>query len=301
MAQPGKPASLILQVLLVLLLPVSPRAAAQDAAPREQEQARPYVETSYLIAPRRVGDFVLQDASYDEGRKYSGAGFRYAVEGHQETRIDVYVYPAGRMPRASALTGGMAGFRADLARAVDAGTYADLVLEDEQEFALVEDSTVAAADTPGDGDSLEAILAIVASGNRPSGRKLPMTMTLQPHGWPMQSVGYLFYRQLYYFKLRASAAQERIASADFDALVDRAARTLVPAIEVANVGACARSVIHVTAEAPAEEVAREMVMQGTEHQGYNCHETAEAADIGRKSADAEVVEIAYRAEEWNAP
>lgn len=298
MVQPSTPAFLI---LLVLLLPGSLPAAPQDAA--RQAQARPYVETSYLIAPRRVGDFVLHDASYDEGRKYSGAGFRYAVEGHQETRIDVYVYPAGRMPRASALTSGMAGFRADLGRAVDAGTYADLVLGDEQEFALVEDAPVAGPDTPGDGngEALEAILAIAASGNRPSGRKLPMTMTLQPHGWPMQSAGYLFYRQLYYFKVRASAAVERITPADFDVLVDRAARTLVPAIEVANVGACAGSVIHVAADASPEEVARELVMQATEHQGYNCHETAEAAGVGRKSAEAEVVEIAYRAEEWKAP
>ena len=295
MVQPNK-----LLLVLLALLPSVAHAATDEAA--EQADTRAYVETSYLIAPRRIEDFVLEHARYDERQKFAGAGFRYLADGHQETRIYIYVYPAGRMDRALAMATGMEAFRGDLERAAEAGTYTQLRLQEEEAFALVDEPPASSVDTPETARErdLGEILAIVAAGNRPSGRKLPITLNLQPQDWPMYSVGYLFYWQLYFFKVRATAAQERISAEQFHALADRAARALVPAIEVANVGACAQSVINVAADASSEDIANTLITQATEHQGYNCHERIEAAGISQKSEHAEVIEISYQPGEWRS-
>ena len=81
-----------------------PAHAGKADAPAAADQAeRPLSETSYLIAPERIGDFVLEANSYDDKNKYAGAGFRYALKDHQETRFDVFVYPSGRAPQAEAI------------------------------------------------------------------------------------------------------------------------------------------------------------------------------------------------------
>lgn len=283
---------------LSFLIPLASNSAAKDGNEQSAVQ-RAYVENSYLIAPRRVEDFVLEGSQYDENQKYSGAGFRYVADGHQETRIDVYVYPAGRMGQAAALATGMEAFRADLVRATDAKTYANLVLQEEQEFPLVDDASVVSSESPQDPNAA-AILEAIASATRPSGRKLAMTMNLQPQDWPMHSNGYLFYKQLYYFKVRASATQDRITAGQFNALADRAARTLMPAIEVVNVGECVNSVINIVTNASPEEAAKALVTQATEHQGYNCHATVEAAEINKKSVNAEMIGISYEPQEWKS-
>lgn len=293
--QPGK---LLSVAALSLLIPLAPNSVAKDKNAQSAGQ-RAYVETSYLIAPRRVGDFVLDGSQYDENQKYSGVGFRYVADGHQETRIDVYVYPAGRMGQATALTEGMKAFRADLTRAVDAKAYTNMVLQNEQEFLLANDAHVADSESSQDGNAAE-LLEAIASATRPSGRKLAMTMNLQPRDWPMHSSGHLFYKQLYYFKVRATATQDRITTEQFNELADRAARTLMPAIEVVNVGECANSVITIAANASPDEAAKALVTQATEHQGYNCHATAEAAEIKKKSANAEMIDISYDPQEWKS-
>ena len=284
-------------VLSLLFIPLAALASDDDVASKKEQRA--YVETSYLIAPRQAGDFVLEGTQFDKKQKYSGAGFRYRLGDHQESRIDVFVYPAGRMGSDQALERGMQAFRADLKRAVDAGSYSNLVLADEQDFATDGEPTLPVA-TPAADDKEALLQGIVSSGKRWMGRKLPMTLDLQPQGWPMHSRGYLFYKQLYYYKIRASAAQERISSEEFDRLTDLAARTLVPAIEVVNVGACADSTIYLDKDATPEEAAQALVTQAVEHQGYNCHASAADAALEQKSATASVIDISYEPEEWRS-
>lgn len=287
-------------ILLCLAAAATGPSAARGKG-GQQAATRAYVETSYLIAPRQIGDFTLEGAQYDKDRKYAGAGFRYRVDGHQEIRVDIFVYPAGRMSQEAALDAGMQAFRTDLDRAVEAKAYDNLVVVDERDFPLRGDPP-ASGNEPGapvEADEA-AILEAIGAASRIEGRKLAMTLDIQPQGWPMHSSGHLFYKQLYYFKVRASAAQQRVSAEDFAALVDRAARTLVPAIEVANVGDCANSTITISTDAPPEEAAKALVTQAAVHQGYNCHLSAEDAEIQRKSADAEVVSITYQPNEWKS-
>ena len=281
-----------------VLVTLSANSTAKEiSTPQVQERA--YVETSYLIAPRRVGDFTLEGVQYDKSLKYSGAGFRYVLDGHQETRIDVYVYPAGKMSQGTAMSQGMAAFRADLGRAVDAKSYTNLSMQDEQEFLLASPPQPSNPQSLADLNAAE-LMSAVATATHPAGRKVQMTMNLQPHELPMYSSGHLFYKQLYYFKVRASAAQERIDEKQFDALADLAARTLVPAIEVANVGDCANSVIHLSTNATPEEAASALVSQSTLHRGYNCHTTAEHAGIDKEPEDFAIVDISYEPREWKS-
>lgn len=277
-------------------------ATVEDDAP-SATSARAYVEASQIIVPRRAGEFTLEQSIYDPAKKYSGAGFRYTLPEHQETRIDVYVYPAGKLDRTTALTAGMEGFRVDIQRALDAGIYNNLRFDEDQAFALTEP---AAAPAPTgkdardrDGD-IAGVLATLLQADRPAGRKLSMTLNLQPQDWPMYSVGYLFYKNLYYIKVRATAAQSRIRADAFHALTDKAVRSLVPTIEVANIGDCANSVIHVDSNAAAEAIAKMLVMQSAEHQTYNCHQDADAAGVAGESTDSEIVVITFEPGEWTS-
>lgn len=281
---------LLLGCILLLATGLPAHAAGKKAA------ARPYVETSYLVAPRQVGEFELEDASFDPGQKYSGAGFRYALKDHQEIRFDVYVYPAGRMSQADAVEAGMAAFREDLKLAVAAGSYTQLQELQDSDFPLQADAPTV---TPAN-DIDAAVIKTQAEAGQITGRKLQLRMNLQPRDWPMYSSGYLFYKQLYYFKLRASAAQERIPQAAFDALADRAARALIPAVQVTNIGDCANATITLSPDAAPEAGAVAMIQQLTVHQGYNCHASTDKAGLPAPGADSETVQISYTADEWKS-
>lgn len=281
--------------LAALMLATSIPAVAARKAPASQ--SRPYVETSYLIAPKQVGDFELEGASYDANQKYSGAGFRYMLKGHQETRFDVYVYPAGRLDPASAVDDGMKGFRYDIAQAVKQNIYTQVQELHDSPFPL---SGAEPEDSVPANDIDAAVMKAIADTGRVTGHKLQMRFNLQPRDWPMYSSGYLFYKQLYYFKLRASAAQERITQESFDSLTDLAARTLIPALQVANVGECANATIYLNPDATPEQGAVELVRQSRQHQGYNCHSSAGQAGIEQSRRSAEVIEITYAADEWKS-
>ncbi|MEG1679600.1 MAG: hypothetical protein RR326_05860 [Stenotrophomonas sp.] len=271
-------------------------ASLPALAAKKQPATRAYVETSYLIAPRQIGDFELEGSSYDPGQKYSGAGFRYALKDHQEIRFDVYVYPAGRMQQATAVELGMKAFRDDLKQAVNQGSYTKLQELQDSSFPL-QAATVASAPA---NDIDAAVIKAKAEAEQVIGRKLQLSMNLQPRDWPMYSSGYLFYKQLYYFKLRASAAQERITQASFDTLADHAARALIPALQVANIGDCANATIYLSPDASTETGAMAVVQQTTLHAGYNCHSSTDEAGLPPSGSGMEIVEIGYTANEWKS-
>ncbi len=285
----------VLLPLCLLALAVNVPAAAARKKPTAEP--RSYIETSYLVAPRQIEDFQLEAASYTSEQKYSGAGFRYALKGHQEIRLDIYVYPAGRMTQAEALDAGMKAFRDDLQLAVERGSYSQLQELEQTSFALTPPAT--ASQTP-ENDFDAEVLKAIAQAVQVTGRKLQLAMTLQPNNWRLFSNGYLFHKQLYYVKLRASAAQERISREEFNALTDHAARTLIPAIAVANIGECANTTLYLPSGASAEESALALVRQSALHKGHNCYLSAKDAKVDARRETAEIIEISYSAQEWKS-
>lgn len=283
-------------LLSACLLALAPAAAS--AKPKQTPApSRPYIETSYVIAPKAVGAFTLTRSKYDPAAKLAGAGFHYALADHPELAIDVFVYPTGRQDPAVALDAGLVAFRRDLASAVTQGTYARLDELDHAPFVLGGDA--APASKPANAVDA-ALLEAIAGSERMAGERLRLSLQLSSTGMPLFSNGYLFYKQLYYFKVRVSAAQEGMAQDGFDALADQAARALVPAIQVANVGGCADATIHIDVNNTPDQRAAALVRQATTHMGFNCHGSARDAGIDGQAGTADVVEIAYAADDWTS-
>lgn len=270
--------------------------------PREAERSdtaqRPLIERSYLVAPKRIGDFVLEDAYYDEANRSSGARFRYALQGHQETRFDVFVYPAGRMPQAAAIKSGMAGFKAGIEAAQKAGHYRNVRILGEETFPLNADRPASPSAT--DGSDKEARLLAIIDATKPVGQRLRMQYMQLPGEFEMHSNGYLFYRHMFYSKVRVSAARERIGDDAFLALADRAARELAASIETFNLGGCANATITVDPNASPDAFAETLVRRTAEIQGENCIGKADDAKLAQKSKDARVVTIEFSPDDWKA-
>ena len=282
-------------------------ASAAHADEPKTGPARPFIETSYIIAPLSVGDFTLEESEYDEKNKVSGAGFRYALKGHQESRIDVFVYPAGLEDQAEAIKHGMAEFKAGIRSAEQAGYYTDVRMIDETDFPLLGNTNLGDANaakpsqaTDPKESERETILRDLIEATSPMGRKLRMQLNMQPLGMAMHSDGYLFYKQLYFFKVRVSAAQERVDEPTFQALADNAVRVLVPAIEVDNIGGCLDNTIEVPTDADPDAIGKILIQRTAEIQGKSCFDSAKSADITEKSKDARVVTIAYDPGDWKS-
>lgn len=285
------------RALLSACLLVMVSGAASAKAKEPPAASRAYVESSYVIAPKAVDGFSLTRSKYDPAAKLAGAAFHYAMEDQPDLVIDVFVYPAGRLDPATALDDGLVAFRRDLASAVTQGTYSRLDELDHAPFVLG-GSTDPAPEPANDIDA--AVLAAIAETERTTGERLRLSMQLSSTGMPLRSSGYLFYKQLYYFKVRVSAAQSSMAQDAFDALADRVARTLVPAIQVANVGGCADATIYLDPDATPEQGAVALVRQTRTHQGFNCHRSAKDAGVDRDAGTADVVEIVYAADDWTS-
>ncbi len=144
------------------------------------------------------------------------------------------------------------------------------------------------------------MIAAIADAEPFVGETLQLSVDLASSGMPRLSNGYLVYTQLHYIKVRVSAAQQAIAQTRFDALADQAARALVPAIQVSNVGGCADLSVHLDAKATPDQGAVEMARQIKTHLGFNCHGSTRQAGIEELVKTAEVIEIAYDPSEWKS-
>ena len=299
--------ALALAVAMLAWSPAAPAAQsapAPGAAPADKPATDtppgelPLIETSHVIAPRTVGDFVLEQGKYDPQYKALGVALRYRLKDEQALRMDVYVYPAGRAEPRQALARGMQDFRQSLRDAETHGMFEDMRTLDDAAFAL---APPPAQPRGGQGTQPDALAALAGRASVP-GQRLRMAFAMPPLQTRMHSNGYLFYRQLYYFKVRASAAAERIERARFDALADRGARQLVQAIEVWNQGGCGN--IEVLVDADEKDAQRQqdaMLRQLMAAAAENCTRKADPEELARKSRDAHVETIRFGADEWASP
>lgn len=268
----------------------------------------PFVSRTHVIAPRHVGDFILEGTSYDQANRFAGLGIRYTLADHPETRFDLFVYPAGRMSPEQAIAAGMVPFRESLKYGAQNGYFADL--------RITEDSPVMIPSEPGkDGDDplaaptidgndpLPADLRTLLGDTRIRGQRLQLSYAHKPSDLPMRSRGYLFYRQLYYFKGRISAAESRIDEASFSALAERAMRELVPAVSALNVGACADITVFVPKDDDSEEdrnaTQRSLVTGLANARGANCTGEPATEALAERGRDAEVVTIEFEPGDWS--
>lgn len=317
---------LVRPALCALALLLTPAAAAADEAP-----TRAFIERTLVIAPHRVGEFVLEGSHYDPARRFAGVSLRYALPGRDETRIDLFVYPIGQGGIEETLDRGMRDFRATLDAAQQAGYYRGLAVADAVQFDIplaplpadgagagvdadVDANPAASAppqEPPADDDEDEAariamLATLLGEDRRIDGRMLELAYEYpgqaQDEWLPMHSRGYLFYRHLHFFKGRVSAAASRIDHAAFAALADRAMQDLVPAVQAYNVGSCGNATIHVDVDLPEREMGemlmRQLVAAQARSDASNCRAQADDAELAALSRDAEVVVIEYAADDW---
>ena len=131
--------------LLALAVCGAGASAAQSAAPAPDEAApaaadaapaRPFIERSLVIAPEQVGKFTLQSMNDYPGQPGAGIQVRYRHEEVPNVRLDLFVYPAGRVDREPVLDRAMDELRQSLQHAVDKGSYSNLEIGAEGRFDL---------------------------------------------------------------------------------------------------------------------------------------------------------------------
>lgn len=283
-------------LILVCLLATVPCVAVARNPP--EVAARPYVASAYVIAPRQVGDFSLVRSNFDAGNRLAGVSLLYALKDHPEATINLYVYAAGRLDPETAVVEGMQAFGEGMKRAVTDGTYSS-----QRALAPAVPFLLTAADAPrpaAPGELDAAVLDAIAKADQVPGQKLRLELHRPGRDVPLRSSAYLFYKQLHFFKVRISAWAPEVAADTFDALADQAARALVPAVRVANVGGCANATLYVDPKAGDAQIAVALSRQLGLQQGYNCHASATEAGIDDRRGDAEVVEIPYYADDWTS-
>jgi len=302
--------------LLALSLAFAP-ASARDT-PKQ-----PFIARTHVVAPLKVGDFVLEGTRYDPANKLAGVAIRYFLPGQEETRIDLFVYPHGQGDSENALDHGMRDFRATLEAAEQAGYYRGMTVADAVEFDIplpsalpdaaepaetaAEPPTAATADPdPAETGRIAMLAELLGEGRRIDGRMIELAYDYpgQAEGeWlPMHSRGYLLYRHLYFFKGRISAASSRIDAAAFAALADRAMRELVPAVQAYNIGSCGDTTITIDSNLSGEDAAdmfmRQLVAAQTRSEASNCHAEPDPAELAALAEGAEVVAIEYAPGDW---
>ena len=313
-----------LAIALAMAMLAAPAAvhAKKDTGKADE---RPFIEQSLIAAPKRIGEFELEGHRYDPDNKSAGVAFRYRLPAHPELRIDLFVYPAGQMPEQEAVKAGMEPFLATLEEAVRQQYYDRFELVGRDAFEIVpavkgdtvkpdaiqSDAAAQASDQAQDdgaqdesSQELETLLSAMAT--QPiRGERLDLRYRM-PMGFdepvPMHSRGYLFYRQLYYFKGRLTATEAAIGREEFAALADRAVREIVPAIQARHVGGCAQHTINInTAAVDAEQddslIMRELAGSLMQMSGKNCYDTIDKARQPIPDG-TETVVIAFDPDDW---
>lgn len=300
---------IMLSVVAALTIAAQPLAAKKR---KDKDATQPFIVETRIAAPKRVGEFELESTYYDPATKHAGASLRYLLPDHPEIRFDLFVYPAGDMPHDTAMTSGMKDFVASFDAGVKMKYYTDLKIVDTVDFEIVPNAETPARqeekNTAPESEA-DAIIAAALAPKPISSKRIELryTMRMDETGEmvPMRSRGYLFYKQLYYFKGRISVAESRMDQATFDTLSDRAMRELVPVVQASNIGGCAKTEIVIGGEAldggkaGIDALMSQMIGQIADSNGKHCfadraHATASEPD------KAEIITIEYDPDDWGS-
>ena len=245
--------------LMLLLAMLSPAAMASDAP---AAPARPFIERSLVLAPERVGDLALVAMQDYPGNPAAGVGIRYQHPEFMGVRLDLFVYPAGRVDQDALLEQGMAGVTREIEGQAAKGRYTDLAFDPIRDFDLRQVATDGSLEPEGEGevevDAAESeswiqgfLLEYAGAADADTGRLMDVRLSID--GRPHHSRAFLFYRGLYLYKGRITASIREMPGENFERFSQHAMAQLVPAIEVRNTGGCSDQVIHVDPDANSDE------------------------------------------------
>ena len=311
----------VIALAMSLFITSTPASGKQRGKAISEDESRPYIEQTRIAAPKQVAEFVLGETKYDPETKSSGALLRYGIPDRPDLHIDLFVYPAGDLPHDAAVKAGMKDFRASLDAAAKAGYYDDLRVLDTTDFEIpppptatdevATPSDASGSTSPADRNAardpeIETMLAALAPKpivGRRMDLRYRMPIGAQGEPVPMYSRGYLFHRQLYYFKGRISAPESQIDRTTFESLTDRAMRTLVPAVVASNIGGCSQISItldrkSIDKDASIADLLLQMIGGSDMGIERHCFETREEA-MKEEPKDATIVVMDYDASDWD--
>jgi hypothetical protein len=244
-----------------------------SAAFAKEPAAVQFIYKSYIEVPKTAGPFTLIGTSYEAKTFYGGVTTEWKAPGATPSlRVDVFVYPAGRNDEPAASAASMDEVEAALAEASKQGLYSNVKKGAREPFVVVRpDSTMMDGDkkkrkaafdpTPKpeaklevSGDSKDPMLkAIAESMAPPNNHGLRLNLSFDRDGGTWRSAAFVFYRNLFLFKVRISVPVEEMPQDAFDRLAESTAREVVPRIRVLNFGTCGNLEINPPAEGTDKE------------------------------------------------
>lgn len=240
---------------VLLSLPFAAVAKKEKASKPQQ-----FIERSVIVYPNAVPGLTFAEKKYDAQSWSAGVSLRYELTAAPEVVLDVYVYPLGRAPAGPTLDGEIKAVGDAVREAGKQAIYSSVVIGTPEPFdigapvvatdasdvspatptAAVNSEPAAKATNP----ALQAFITETLAKGPIPGRKL--VMGFDHSGRPKQSLGYVFNKQLFLLKVRITADTATMNPLQFNDLADAAAREIIPAIQVHNVGDC--GITHVRAE-----------------------------------------------------
>ena len=253
--------------LAVVLLVLAPAAFAAGA----NAKAVQFLDKSNIDFPKAIGPYTLVSSSYNPRQFADGVSTEYSLAGApKDTHLNVYIYPRGRADEATAVQADIAEVEAAIREVVARDTYTDLRVGARSDFVVARPESAILADSskkkPGDASGIKPEFSLEPSADNKDDPIVRALMESMPpansHGMrqsfafshksvPMRSMGYVFYRNLFMFKVRISLPEASIGQAEFETLADAAARTLVPAMYVKNFGTCGALVVELPEQGSA--------------------------------------------------
>lgn len=280
--------------------------AKKEKAP----QPKQFIDRSVIVYPNAVPGFVFAEKKYDPAQWTYGVSLRYGIAAAPDVRLDVFVYPIGRTPASRVLDEHIAVVQAAVKDAGERKVYASVVIDppttfdiggvapaaEEKAPAPVDESTQADKPKKGADPALEKFIQDTMAPKPIPGRKVAMSFDLE--GRPQQSLGYVFNKQLFLFKIRITTDKARLSTETFNTIADDAARQIIPAITIHNEGKCGVMEIAVDEKKDdADAGARSLITEMVRVQSEGC---AAALGKAKPPADTGQETIVYPADTWKS-
>lgn len=209
----------VVPVLAGLMAGMASHAQEAPASPPfavpEARSHRSVIDDTWIIAPKRLADATLAAVKNyaDEGDIAAGISLHYRIDNAEWIVADVFIYPAGEGDSATQLKRAAEDFRESVAFAERQEIYRNVWWGDEASYT-----------------------ASLAGGKKLEGRFLPIVFDAQQD--MLTSRAYLFYRKLYFVKIRLSTTVDAVDSLAEHA--DRFISSLLDSVDIVSVGSCGR-------------------------------------------------------------
>lgn len=256
-----------------------------------------FVQRTHVMAPKQSGTLQLLESRFDPNNKGAGVSFRYTDPALIDRYIDFYIYPAGRGLSAQMLSDGMEDFRTSLQQAEQAGLFSQLQIIEDSEFALLP-STTRRTQGGGKGPSDEnpAVREAFESSDAKAQRLL-MQMR-DANGALLNSLGYLAYKDMYFFKLRITVPDAVMDTQDLIRLGDNTMRQLTDNSEALNIGSCGTADVYLDDSLSQEQRSVELFRQLSAYVAGNCELRISRRDLQKRQDGRERVDISFTARDW---